>query len=101
MDFSDDFRLDPLISDHPADVLTKKCCFSSRPSSSGGVDLSDLLEEAVLQLRKEVPQELVVSMFQKLVSGRPHEVIIHLMATDAECSPDIVHTCRDAHGNGY
>ena len=31
-------------------------------------NLSRLLEEAVLQLRKDVPLELVVSMFQKLVS---------------------------------
>lgn len=31
------------------------------------VDLSGSLEESVLQLRKELPAELVVSMFQKLV----------------------------------
>ena len=31
------------------------------------VDLSSALEDSVIQLRKEVPQELVVSMFQKLV----------------------------------
>ena len=31
------------------------------------VNLSGLLEEAVLQLRKDVPLELVVNMFQKLV----------------------------------
>jgi len=30
------------------------------------VDLSDTLEDSIIQLRKEVPQELVVSMFQKL-----------------------------------
>lgn len=39
------------------------------------VDLSMVLEEAVLQLRKEVPQEVVVNMFQKMVRqpdvGRP------------------------------
>jgi len=57
--------MDPLMTDHPED-MTRKCCFSSQPSSSDRLDLSDLLEEAVLQLRKEVPQELVVSMFQKL-----------------------------------
>lgn len=34
------------------------------------VDLSGTLEEVVLQLRKEVPQELIVSMFQKLVRLR-------------------------------
>ena len=31
------------------------------------VDLSSTLEDSIIQLRKEVPQELVVSMFQKLV----------------------------------
>ena len=31
------------------------------------IDLSGLLEEAVLQLRKDVPLELVVDMFQKMV----------------------------------
>ena len=33
------------------------------------VNLSGLLEEAVLQLRKDVPLELVVNMFQKMVSA--------------------------------
>ena len=32
------------------------------------VDLEDTLEDSVIQLRKEVPLEVVVSMFQKLVS---------------------------------
>ncbi|KAF9462921.1 Cl-channel protein [Collybia nuda] len=55
----------------PADTLerTHKCSFSARHSQlpeTTRVDLSGFLEEAVLQLRKEVPQELVVSMFQKL-----------------------------------
>ena len=31
------------------------------------VDLSGTLEDSIIQLRKEVPQELVVNMFQKLV----------------------------------
>ncbi|KAJ7035598.1 Cl-channel protein [Mycena alexandri] len=47
---------------------SKRCVFSQHTSSNAEeqVDLSSLLEEAVLQLRKEVPKELVVSMFQKL-----------------------------------
>ena len=36
---------------------------------SGMVNLSGLLEEAVLQLRKDVPLELVVNMFPKLVGA--------------------------------
>lgn len=41
---------------------------------SSVLNFSSLLEEAVLQLRKDVPLELVVNMFQKLVRGpsRPH-----------------------------
>jgi len=31
------------------------------------VDLENTLEDSVIQLRKEVPQEVVVSMFQRLV----------------------------------
>lgn len=31
------------------------------------VDLSSAIEDSIIQLRKEVPQELVVNMFQKLV----------------------------------
>ena len=34
------------------------------------LDLSSLLDEAVLQLRKEVPLELVVDMFKKMVRDR-------------------------------
>ena len=48
----------------------KKCTFSQnrmRLAIDERVDLSSTLEDSVIQLRKEVPQELVVSMFQKLV----------------------------------
>ncbi|KAJ7355661.1 Cl-channel protein [Mycena albidolilacea] len=45
----------------------KRCFFSSQTSSPDEqVDFSSLLEEAVLQLRQEVPKELVVNMFQKM-----------------------------------
>ncbi|KAJ7849995.1 Cl-channel protein [Mycena olivaceomarginata] len=45
----------------------KRCVFSSQTSSPDEqVDFSSLLEEAVLQLRQEVPKELVVNMFQKM-----------------------------------
>jgi len=47
---------------------TRKCSFSSRRAvmEMNQVDLSGCLEETVLHLRKEVPLELVVSMFQRL-----------------------------------
>jgi chloride channel 3/4/5 len=62
-----DQRLDLLPSE---DALErKKCSFSNRHAAIQTflVDFSGSLEESVLQLRKELPVELVVSMFQKLV----------------------------------
>ncbi|KAJ7918813.1 Cl-channel protein [Mycena leptocephala] len=56
----------PLLSEDSE--KSKRCVFSQQSSSSAEeqIDLSGLLEEAVLQLRQEVPKELVVNMFQKL-----------------------------------
>ncbi|KAF8889352.1 Cl-channel protein [Infundibulicybe gibba] len=59
----------PLLSEEDTPEHHKKCSFSRRHSSlleHERIDLTAALEDAVLQLRKEVPQELVVSMFQKL-----------------------------------
>ncbi|KAK2463643.1 hypothetical protein APHAL10511_004394 [Amanita phalloides] len=56
-----------LISKTSSDGL--KCSFSSRRSRLSKVewiDLCDTVEQAVIQLRKEVPQELVVSLFQTM-----------------------------------
>ncbi|RDX51224.1 hypothetical protein OH76DRAFT_1378993 [Lentinus brumalis] len=50
--------------------MDRRCTFlpPSRADEGGSemINLSHLLEEAVLQLRKDVPLELVVNMFQKL-----------------------------------
>ncbi|KAG6891249.1 hypothetical protein C0995_008501 [Termitomyces sp. Mi166 len=62
------WNADTLSSDDLSDD-GRKCFFSSRESVLPEVDRIDFsvsLEEAVLQLRKNVPQELVVNMFQKL-----------------------------------
>ncbi len=51
--------------------LDRKCTFSEnlmRIPVDERVDLESTLEDSVIQLRKEVPQELVVNMFQKLAS---------------------------------
>ncbi|KAJ7230701.1 Cl-channel protein [Mycena pura] len=58
--------LAPYLAEENADRL-KRCVFSQRSSTSAEeqIDLSSLIEEAVLQLRPDVPKELVVSMFQK------------------------------------
>ena len=48
----------------------KICTFSQnrmRVPAEERIDLSSALEDSIIQLRKEVPQELVVNMFQKLV----------------------------------
>ena len=68
------------------------------------VDLSLALEDSIIQLRKEVPQELVVSMFQKLVrvfphiAGHPDEKINRLVIFYLEFTPNNLHTCRQADG---
>ncbi|KAJ7746724.1 Cl-channel protein [Mycena maculata] len=58
----------PLLAEDFGAGRSRRCVFSQRSSTNPEeeVDLSGLLEEAVLQLRHEVPKELVVSMFQKL-----------------------------------
>jgi len=60
--------LEFLYSREPAPSPTVRCTFSTRGSTTDNhfENLSDVLEEAVLQLRKELPQELIVNMFQKL-----------------------------------
>lgn len=63
-------RLDRLQLDETEQDIQKKCTFSKhrlRVPVEERVDLSSSLEDSVIQLRKEVPQELVVNMFQKLV----------------------------------
>lgn len=65
-----DKLIESLFAREPATLSTRKCTFSSRRSAAEDnlENLSNLVEEAMLQLRKEQPQELVVDMFQKLVS---------------------------------
>ena len=54
-------------------IDTERHCTFVPPShrqpaeDSGALDLSGLLEESTLTLRKDVPLELVVDMFQKMV----------------------------------
>lgn len=53
-----------------AEIATRRWTFVSTVANSRPelVNLSPLLEGAVLQLRKEVPLQLVVNMFQKMVT---------------------------------
>ncbi|KAF9531719.1 Cl-channel protein [Crepidotus variabilis] len=60
--------LDRLQLDQDTD-RNKKCTFSknrSRIPADERIDLEFTLEDSIIQLRKEVPQELVVNVFQKL-----------------------------------
>lgn len=60
--------LAPLLAEDATSGAQRKCTFAARPTESNAavIDLSPLLEESVLHLRKEMPLELVVSMVQKL-----------------------------------
>lgn len=81
--------------------MTRQCTFSSGPSDEQ-LNLSDILEKAVLQLRKEVPQELVVSMFQKLVRKSP-AYTPYCLCTDGDpvFASYIIHTGREIDGHGH
>ena len=63
--------VEPLLAEDVAAGVERSCTFLPHQDGRGlgpdVVNLSPLLEEAVLQLRKDVPLELVVTMFQKLV----------------------------------
>jgi hypothetical protein len=68
------------------------------------VDLSNTLKDSIIQLRKEVPQELVVSMFQKLVRNFFllfffFQKLIHFMRIQ-EFTSNIVHPCWQANRLG-
>lgn len=62
--------IEELFSEEPRPSPERQCSFSDRrPDEESDFEvLSGLLEEATMQLRKELPQELVVNMFQKLAS---------------------------------
>ncbi|KZP21056.1 Cl-channel protein [Athelia psychrophila] len=60
--------IEGLFSEDPMPSPERQCSFSDQPPGEEGdfEVLSGLLEAATMQLRKELPQELVVNMFQKL-----------------------------------
>lgn len=62
--------IEGLFSEDPMPSPERQCSFSDQPPGEEGdfEVLSGLLEAATMQLRKELPQELVVNMFQKLAS---------------------------------
>ncbi|PBK72548.1 Cl-channel protein [Armillaria solidipes] len=61
-------QLKSVIDYLPEEQRSRKCVFSPRfthiPEES--INLSGVLEQSIMQIRKEVPEEIVVKMFQKL-----------------------------------
>ena len=103
------WKVDELIADDPN--MERRCTFlpPSRVDQGGSelINLSSLLEEAALQLRKDVPLELVVNMFQKLVramSTQPTFPAIesaHAVYPATEPTTYPVFTGRKADGHGH
>ncbi len=60
--------VDNVLSEQRSRACVFAPSFISSSASEEHLDFSSVLETSVLHLRKEVPQELVVKMFQKLVS---------------------------------
>ena len=87
--------------------MEKKCTFSEhrlRIPIDERLDFSSTLEDSIIQLRKEVPQELVVTMFQKLVSFRPFtRYLRHFdnVSHPVESTPNPVHACGKVDRAGY
>ncbi|KDQ61345.1 hypothetical protein JAAARDRAFT_149999 [Jaapia argillacea MUCL 33604] len=70
--------IEPLLSEESSSGTSPRCTFTRNVSSNeaDALNLSPIMEKVVVQLRKEVPQELVVNMFQKLN-------VRHIMFTQA------------------
>ena len=96
------FPVDTLIAEDLASGQRRRCTFASRdtPTESDLVDLSEVLEDAVLQMRPEMPLELVVSTFQKLVRT-PCRVTDPKLTISPESAPYSVLTwgCPLWHGH--
>ena len=63
------FVLDSLVNTESLEPMSARRVTFSRNSDTDVTNLSSLLEVPAMQLKKEVPQELVVGTFQKLVCG--------------------------------
>lgn len=59
----------PLLDETANAASTGHCTFSRTPEAEfQGADLSEIVDEAPMQMKKEMPLEIVTSTFQKLVS---------------------------------
>jgi chloride channel 3/4/5 len=69
---------DAYYSDDLETMRTRRCTFypqSPIQSSDGIIDMSQYLENTILHLRKEVPLEITVAMFQQLASPFPSAIV--------------------------
>jgi chloride channel 3/4/5 len=60
----------PLLEETQNDGTSGRCTLVHHPEGFAGVDLSDIVDTSPMQMRKEMPLELVTSTFQKMVSPR-------------------------------
>lgn len=66
--FVANFSVGPLIEETQNDASPGRCTLIHRPEGFAGADLSDIVDTSPIQMRKEMPLELVTSTFQKMVS---------------------------------
>jgi hypothetical protein len=68
--FSLSFYLAPLL-DETNNEPAGQCTFIQHPEGFPGADLSSIVDQAPMQMRKEMPLETVTSAFQKMVCAYP------------------------------
>lgn len=57
----------PLLEEIQNDERDAQCTFIHHPEGFHGADLSTFVDEAPMQMRQEMPLEVVISTFQKMV----------------------------------
>jgi hypothetical protein len=65
-------------------MRARRCTFypqSPTQSSDGIIDMSQYLEKTILHLRKEVPLEITVAMFQQLASLFTSTRVVYMQLT--------------------
>ena len=80
----------PLLEETQNDGSSGRCTFIHRPEGFAGVDLSEIVDTSPMQMRKEMPLELVTSTFQKMVSPL-WTLYLHKLKVRVESSMHLVH----------
>ena len=94
--------IEQLLGERSPTELAQECTFStSAAPESGFIDLSSIMEVSVLELRTEVPLELVVNMIQKMVSIPISPLFLKCqqdVQLPTELATDPFHTTGEADG---